>query len=143
MVSLKKPNKEPEVLTFEVDPETDVPIWVQLDRRIIFLIESGRLHPGDQLPTVRGLASQLSINYNTVNKAYLRLANDGYIESTRGRGAFVSDSAATLEDDVAGQAQQMLDECLTGLRELGLDNSEVSQLLTKQIRTIKKKEASR
>ncbi|MFR5828403.1 MAG: GntR family transcriptional regulator [Adlercreutzia equolifaciens] len=56
---------------FEVDPTSDLPLWVQLRNRIAYLINDGTLAPGDKLPTVRGLASEISINYNTVNKAYL------------------------------------------------------------------------
>ena len=73
------------MLSFQIDQTSDVPVWAQLSRRIAHLIETGELAPGDQLPTVRGLASEISVNYNTVNKAYLSLASDGYIESVRGR----------------------------------------------------------
>lgn len=61
---------------FEVDPTSDLPLWVQLRNRIAYLINDGTLAPGDKLPTVRGLASEISINYNTVNKAYLSLVSD-------------------------------------------------------------------
>ena len=67
---------------FEVDPASDLPLWVQLRNRIAYLINDGTLAPGDKLPTVRGLASGISINYNTVNKAYLSLVSDGYLESS-------------------------------------------------------------
>ena len=76
---------------FEPDKTSDVPLWVQLRQRLVYLISTGYFKPGDQLPTVRALAADISINYNTVNKAYLSLASDNYIESTRGRGAFVRD----------------------------------------------------
>ncbi|MEG2556893.1 MAG: GntR family transcriptional regulator, partial [Raoultibacter sp.] len=79
------------MFVFEVDEASDLPLWVQLRNRLIYLINSGCYKPGDQLPTVRGLASDISINYNTVNKAYLSLMSEGYIVSTRGRGAFVCD----------------------------------------------------
>ena len=81
---------------FEVDPTSDLPLWVQLRNRIAYLINDGTLAPGDKLPTVRGLASEISINYNTVNKAYLSLVSDGYLESTRGRGVFVTDLGAKM-----------------------------------------------
>ena len=54
---------------FEVDATTDVPLWVQLRQRLVHLINSGYVKPGDQLPTVRGLASEISSNYTTVTKA--------------------------------------------------------------------------
>ena len=81
---------------FEVDPASDLPLWVQLRNRIAYLINDGTLAPGDKLPTVRGLASEISINYNTGNKAYLSLVSDGYLESTRGRGVFVTDLGAKM-----------------------------------------------
>ena len=73
------------MISFKVDETSDVPLWVQLRQRIAYLINSGVLKPGEKLPTVRGLASEISINYNTVNKAYLSLVSDGYLESTRGQ----------------------------------------------------------
>ena len=50
--------------TFEVEKESDVPLWVQLKNRLAYLITSGFYEPGEQLPTVRALASDISINYN-------------------------------------------------------------------------------
>ena len=86
---------------FEVDSTTDVPLWVQLRQRLVYLINSGYFKPGDQLPTVRGLASEISINYNTVSKVYINLEHDGYVESVRGRGVFVRDIGKLAADDVA------------------------------------------
>jgi len=56
-------------------------------------ISRGDLKPGDQLPTVREVAIDLSINPNTVNRAYAELERDGVLHSTRGRGTFISDPA--------------------------------------------------
>ena len=85
---------------FEVDQTSDVPPWVQLAQRIAYLINTGYFKPGDRLPTVRALAADISLNFNTVNKAYLSLSNDGYLESSRGRGVFVRD----LDADVSQEA---------------------------------------
>ncbi len=74
---------------FEVDSTTDVPLWVQLRQRLIYLINSGYFKPGDQLPTVRALAVSLDISYNTVNRAYMDLEREGYIVTRKGRGTFV------------------------------------------------------
>ena len=84
---------------FEINEKSSIPIWLQLKNRFIYLITSGYYKPGDQLPTVRGLASEISINYNTVNKAYLSLVSDGYLESTRGRGVFVRDLDAEMDEE--------------------------------------------
>ena len=93
---------------FEVDPTSDLPLWVQLRNRIAYLINDGTLAPGDKLPTVRGLALEISINYNTVNKAYLSLVSDGYLESTRGRGVFVTDLGAKMGAEGEGEADAVL-----------------------------------
>ena len=105
---------------FEVDTTTDVPLWVQLRQRLIHLINSGYFKPGDQLPTVRGLASEISINYNTVNKAYLSLVSDGYLESTRGRGVFVRGLDADVGDEHVQEIDAILDDCVASCRDLGL-----------------------
>ena len=56
--------------SYTIDKKSDIPIWVQLKQRLVYLIMSGSYKPGDQLPTVRELAVQLDINYHTVNKVY-------------------------------------------------------------------------
>ena len=85
---------------FSVDESSDVPLWVQLRQRIMHLISTGYFKPGDKLPTVRGLAQDISINYNTVNKAYLSLVSDGILESARGRGVFVKELARESREDM-------------------------------------------
>ena len=76
---------------FEVDPTSDLPLWVQLRNRIAYLIGSGSYAPGDRLPTVRALAVDLDISYNTVNRAYMDLEREGYISTRKGRGTFVAE----------------------------------------------------
>jgi GntR family transcriptional regulator len=121
---------------FEFDSQSDLPLWVQLRQRLVYLINSGRYQAGDQLPTVRGLASDLSINYNTVNKAYLSLTNDGYITSTRGRGVFVNDIGEGENDESLLAADELLDDSIDALRELGLTTDEVRALLYRKLRTL-------
>lgn len=58
-------------------------------------ISNGQLHPGDQLPTVREVAVDLSINPNTVNRAYAELEREGTLTSRRGKGTFIAQPAAT------------------------------------------------
>ena len=67
-----------EVTVFEVDELSDLPIWVQLRNRIAHLIRTGYFSPGEQLPSVRSLAADAKINYNTVTRAYrdLELSDD-------------------------------------------------------------------
>ena len=131
-------NEKP--LTFEVDANSDVPLWVQLRQRLMSLISTGYYQAGDKLPTVRGLAADLSINYNTVNKAYLSLVSDGYLESTRGRGVFVRDFDAELEREYSQEVDQVLDDCVSACRELGLTLDEVQLCMERKIKSIKRVE---
>ena len=79
---------------FEIDESSGLPVWVQLRNRFVYLIKTGHYQPGDQLPSVRTLAAEAAINYNTVSKVYVNLESDGYVESVRGRGVFVRDIGA-------------------------------------------------
>lgn len=125
---------------FEVDATSDVPLWVQLRQRLIYLINSGYFKPGDQLPTVRGLASEISINYNTVNKAYLSLVSDGYLESTRGRGVFVRDLDAEIDEEYTQEIERIMDDCVVACRDLGLSLDDIEKCMAKKIKQIKKAE---
>lgn len=122
---------------FEVDTTTDVPLWVQLRQRLIYLMNTGYFKPGDQLPTVRGLASEISINYNTVNKAYLSLVSDGYLESTRGRGVFVRDLDAEMDDEYSKEVDGILSDCVAACRDLGLSLDDVQVCMAHKIKQIK------
>lgn len=125
------------MLSFRVDPESDVPVWAQLARRIAYLIESGELKAGDQLPTVRGLASEISVNYNTVNKAYLSLASDGYIESVRGRGAFVRSLADEVGAERAGEVDGVVEDCIRACLDMGLSYDDVLACVARKVRRMK------
>ena len=126
---------------FEVDPTSDLPLWVQLRNRIAYLINDGTLAPGDKLPTVRGLASEISINYNTVNKAYLSLVSDGYLESTRGRGVFVTDMAAAEGGEGRGEVDAVLDDCIAACRDLGMGYDDIERAMGRKIKRLKHEEA--
>ena len=73
-----------------IDAKDRTPIYAQLDRGLRAAIATGRLHVGDQLPTVRQLAVDLSINANTVARVYAELERAGVIETRRGIGSFVT-----------------------------------------------------
>ncbi len=70
-------------------------------------ISRGDFKPGDQLPTVREVAIDLSINPNTVNRAYTELERDGIVHSTRGRGTFIAEPAPKAG---AGKRKDRLDD---------------------------------
>lgn len=125
--------KNARTFEFKVDEKSDVPLWVQLRNRVAYLIDSGYYAPGEQLPTVRALASDISVNYNTVNKVYLNLKSDGYIVSTRGRGAFVRDATQTTERNTVEEVAGLIDDCIDACRALGLSLDEVQTSMNRRI----------
>jgi len=81
------------VAVVTIDTRDKTPIYAQLERGLRAAMATGRLKAGDQLPTVRQLAVELSINANTVARVYADLERSGAIETRRGVGSFVSATA--------------------------------------------------
>ena len=75
---------------FDIDLMSRIPIYEQLYRKVIELILKGVLTEQEKLPSVRSLATELSVNPNTVAKAYSLLERDGIIYSLAGRGSFIA-----------------------------------------------------
>src|SRR2546423_3880431 len=77
-----------------IDARDPTPIYAQLDRALRAAIATGRLKPGDQLPTIRQLAVELRVNANTVARVYAELERADVIETRRGVGSFVGATGA-------------------------------------------------
>ncbi len=80
-----------------IDYKDRRPIYEQVIERFQDLIVKGVLKPDSQLPSVRSLAMELSINPNTIQRAYTELERQGYIYSVKGRGSFVSFNEELLD----------------------------------------------
>jgi GntR family transcriptional regulator len=118
----------PAVLT--VDPRSGVPIYLQVIEQIKRSVAIGILGAGEQLPTVKQLAVDLTINPNTVAKAYRELERDGVIETAPGRGSFVksngiAESTKQAANDVARDA---IDGAIREAKSIGLQANEVRAL---------------
>jgi GntR family transcriptional regulator len=77
-----------------IDSRDPTPIHAQIEHGLRAAIAAGRLHVGDQLPTVRQLAVELRVNANTVARVYAHLERDGVLETRRGVGSFISATPA-------------------------------------------------
>jgi GntR family transcriptional regulator len=95
-----------------IDSKSGVPFYRQIVEQVKFAIARGDLESGDRLPTVRQLAVDLSINLNTVIRAYRELEYEGVIETQQGSGTFVG--AKRPQIDVL-ERQRMLNQILTEL----------------------------
>jgi GntR family transcriptional regulator len=78
------------MVEFTLNPSSGVPIYRQIQDQIRLRIASGLLRPGEQLPTVRALAVELSVNPNTVIKAYNELEREKVLTTEQGTGTFVA-----------------------------------------------------
>jgi GntR family transcriptional regulator len=76
-------------MQIEIDFRSKVPIYIQIIDQIKHLIAAGVLRPDDQLPTVRQLAADLRVNFNTVARAYRSLDEEGLISTQHGRGTYI------------------------------------------------------
>ena len=86
------------MLEFTLDPKSGVPFYKQIILQIEMAIADGRLRTGDQLPTVRGLAVDLSLNPNTVARAYSELEIRGIVTTQQGSGTYISDKRIEMSD---------------------------------------------
>ncbi len=99
-------------MRFSIDPKSGVPFYRQIIEQVQFAIARGRLEPGEQLPTVRQLAVDLSVNPNTVVRAYRQLEIEGVLETQQGSGTFVGHKRPEIDEL---ERQRMLDQIVTEL----------------------------
>ena len=100
-----------------IDLQNRKPIYEQIVERFQTLIVNGVLEPDSQMPSVRSLAMELSINPNTIQKAYSLLEQEGYIYPVKGRGNFVSGNAG-LKVKKQESVYQLLRELVNKGKEL-------------------------
>jgi GntR family transcriptional regulator len=127
---------------FEVDESSGLPVWVQLRNRFVYLISTGHYQPGDQLPSVRRLAAETSINYNTVSKVYVNLEHDGYVISVRGKGVYVRDVGKEKRDDTARVADAIIEDSIKRCLSMGMSIDEVQHHMVALTQTIKEESQS-
>ena len=102
------------------DTFSKAPIYAQIVEQVKDLVATGALRPGDQLPTVREMAAELGVNFNTVARAYRLLHEERVISTQQGRGTYVQGpSPSTVEES----AQQRMDR-LAGLVDTWLSEAD-------------------
>ena len=99
-------------MDYLIDLKSGVPFYRQIIEQVKFAIASGALSPGERLPTVRQLAVELSINPNTVIRAYREMEIEGVLTTQQGSGTFVSEQRPEIDNL---ERRRMLDQILTEL----------------------------
>ena len=106
-----------------IDSQSRQPIYEQIVEHVESLIAAGVMSQGEQLPSVRALAVELSINPNTIQKAYAILEEHGAIYPVKGKGNFVSEKE-TVKNRMKGQCFGRLKETIDQAQKLGIDEEE-------------------
>jgi len=115
----------------QIDFRSDEPIYLQIARQIEELVGNGKLTVGDQLPTVREMAAELSINFNTVARAYRLLDESRIISTQRGRGTYIWEKPSEEARHVLKEAalENLLQAMIVEIEKRGYSYEEVMEVL--------------
>lgn len=115
-------------LLLRVDPASAEPLFAQLVAAVKHAVATGRMKAGDKLPSVRELASELTINPNTIAKAYRALDAEGVTLSRHGSGTFVADRRVTVKKtEQRRRVREAIDSVLADAVHLGLSEDDVRE----------------
>ena len=123
-------------MNIRIDKTSRVPIYDQIKEQIKGLIHAGQIKTGDQLPTIRELSVELSVNFNTVALAYRDLANEGVIVTERGKGSFVASTPGEQEMQIirAEKLRNLVGALLRETDRLGYKREDVEKLFAGQVK---------
>jgi len=118
---------------FSLDSASGVPFYRQIIDQILAAIATGALATGDRLPTVRALAVELAVNFNTVARAYKELEIRGVLATQQGTGTFVAEHEVSVDDVERRRAlNQLVDEFLARAARQGLTLVEIRGALAER-----------
>jgi GntR family transcriptional regulator len=110
-----------------------VPIYLQIVNQVKYLVASGALVPGEEVPPIRVLAEKLVVNPNTVARAYRELEAAGVVEKRRTAGTFVSEAGSPLaRRERLKILTERIDALLAEARQMGIDVSEIVELIARR-----------
>ena len=118
---------------FQVDDNSDIPIWIQIRKRLVYLFRSGKLGENERLPSVRELSVQLGVNYNTINKVYQDLERDGFIFTRRGKGSYVAERTAYEALDIDDEVEALATDLVGRAFEKGMEADDLVDLVREKI----------
>jgi len=131
-------------LTLQLDFRSGLPIYIQITNQIEHQVIAGKLKPGDQLPTVRALASELRVNFNTVARAYRMLDEARVISTQQGRGTYITEipppeaKEKLRNETLEALAKRYISEALR----MEFSKQEISQMVKDQLKAWKESQES-
>jgi len=127
------PNKK---LILQIDFRSGLPIYTQIVNQVQAQVASGVLQPGDQLPTVRALAEELRVNFNTIARAYRILDEARIISTQQGRGTYITEipppkvTEKLRQETLEALTQKYISEAMR----LDFSKSEIRQMVSDQLK---------
>jgi GntR family transcriptional regulator len=124
-------------MQINISSSDGVPIYIQIVNQVKHLVAAGRLEPGDEIPPIRVLAEQLTVNPNTVVRAYLELERAGVVTKRQGSGTYVSENPSPLSRrEKLKVLMQRVDSLLVEAGHLDIEFPEVLALLHERYETM-------
>jgi len=121
-------------MRLNIDPDSGVPVYLQIAHGIKRSVAMGSLREGEQVPSVREVAEALTVNPNTVAKAYRMLERDGIVVTRKGIGTFVADGEVSISDrERRHVVSDMIDRTLVEAQNLRLDAGELRSLFEERL----------
>ena len=130
-------------MQIHISPNDGVPIYVQIVNQVRYLVGSGRLSPGEEIPPIRVLAQQLLVNPNTIARAYLELERAGVVSKRHGSGTYVSEAGSPLaRRERLKILTQRADALLAEARHMDVELDEVIKLFRERHEILAKAQKS-
>ena len=119
----------------QIDPGSHVPIYLQIAEAIRAAVAAGVYRPGEVLPSLRAMATEVHVNPNTVQRAYDELERAGLVYSERGRGLFVAERGAESAQSLAGDGvRRAMDEAIRAGQVSGMSASQIREIFQAAIK---------
>jgi GntR family transcriptional regulator len=126
-------------LILQIDFRSGLPIYIQIVNQVQAQVAAGILKPGDQLPTVRALAEELRVNFNTVARAYRILDEARIISTQQGRGTYITEipppqvTEKLRKEALEALTQRYISEAVR----LDFSKAEITEIIQNQLKTWK------
>lgn len=126
-------------LTLQLDFHSHIPIYTQIVEQVQSQLANGILKPGDQLPTVRALAEELRVNFNTIARAYRMLDEARIISTQQGRGTYITEvpSQKVTEKLKRESLIALTERFINEAERLGFSAQEISQMVRDRLKVRK------
>jgi GntR family transcriptional regulator len=129
-------------MVFELNYKSAKPVYLQVVDQVKAAVASGAARAGDALPSIRPLAEELRVNRNTIAKAYTELENQGVIETSAGRGCFITNQPSPLRKDARLKLlTEEIDDAVIAALHLQVDRAEFLRLAGDRFESFTKRRA--